>query len=212
MIRALFGGTFDPIHNGHLKAAKALIEELKIGTLHLMPNAVPPHREQPGATGEQRMKMVQLACQPHADLVAEGFELNSDQPSYTVNTLKHFRQQYPADTLLFVMGMDSLVSLDSWHQWQQLLDHSHLLVMPRPGYTLDQASDSLRSYIAQHKTDTAAALRRHQHGLIYIADTPLVNVSATQVRQQLAAGCTEVPVPESVLNYIQQQQLYADTC
>ncbi|MGM0524902.1 MAG: nicotinate-nucleotide adenylyltransferase [Pseudomonadota bacterium] len=211
MIRALFGGTFDPIHNGHLKAARALVEELHIGTLHLMPNAVPPHREQPGATGEQRLKMVQLACQPHFNLVAEDFELNSNEPSYTVKTLQHFQQKYPADTLLFIMGMDSLVSLDSWYQWQQLLNHSHLLVMPRPGYKMDNASASLRDYIAQHKTDKAAALENHQHGLIYIADTPLVDVSATQVRQQLAAGCTDVPVPESVLNYIQQQQLYTHT-
>lgn len=208
MIRALFGGTFDPIHNGHLKAARALIEELKIDTLHLMPNAVPPHRDQPAASAEQRLTMVQLACQAHPNLVAEDFELNSNEPSYTVKTLKHFHNRYPRDTLLFVMGMDSLVSLDSWYQWQQLLDYSHLLVMPRPGYKINNASDSLRDYIARHKTDKTTALQCRQQGLIYIADTPLVDVSATQVRQQLAAGSTDVSVPESVLNYIQQQQLY----
>lgn len=207
MIRALFGGTFDPIHQGHLNAANALVDELGIDQLHLMPNAVPPHRSQPSASPEQRLTMVNLACQQYPKLVAEPFELNSDGPSYTAKTLQRFAQLYPDEPLLFVMGMDSLINLDQWYQWQHLLDYAHLIALPRPGYQLTQASPTLQQYIAQHRA-SKATLTQQPSGSIYIAHTPLHAISATAIRQHIAKQNACEDVPSSVLEYIVEQGLY----
>ena len=207
-IRALFGGTFDPIHQGHIDTALALLDELNIDTLHLMPNSVPPHRPQPAATAAQRLEMVKLACNTDKRLVAEDFELRSEQPSYTVKTLQNFKQQYPQDTLLFVMGMDSLVSLDSWYQWQQLTDLAHLVVMPRPGYELAQASEALGHYIKQHQCQQPGHLHQQSEGYIYLANTPLRDISATAIRNGLHTKNHHDTVPAAVAEYIEQQQLY----
>lgn len=208
MMRALFGGTFDPIHAGHLKTVSALIDEIGIDVLHLMPNAVPPHRSQPQATAAQRLAMVELACESHPKLQAEAFELQSKQPSYTIKTLKHFRHTYADDTLLFVMGMDSLVSLDRWFQWSQLADYAHLLIMPRPGYQLADASEPLKDYLRKHIVSDSQLLREQPQGSIYIADTPLINISATQIRQQLANNNMSHVLTDSVFDFIHQQGLY----
>ena len=207
-LRALFGGTFDPIHRGHIETALALLDELAITTLHVMPNAIPPHKPQPLATGEQRLKMVELACRPYHALIAEDFELTAPQPSYTVKTLQRFKQLHPADTLLFVMGMDSLVSLDSWYQWQTLTQLAHLIVMPRPGCELAQASKPLQHFIQQHQCASASQLKQFSQGGIYLAKTPLVNVSATAIREQLHQHHSSDALPLAVADYIQQQQLY----
>lgn len=209
MIRALFGGTFDPIHQGHLTTAAALVDELAIECLHLMPNAVPPHRPQPKATGEQRLAMVDQACQRYPALVAEDFELQQAGPSYTVATLAAFRQRYPNDSLVFVMGMDSLVSLDKWYQWQQLLDYGHIVALPRPGFVLSSASAQLQQYIEQHQCANPQQLKQRQHGCIWLAATPLVDISATALRHQLAVGEQPKELPDEVLEYIQQHRLYS---
>lgn len=207
-IRALFGGTFDPIHQGHIETARALLDELDISTLHLMPNAVPPHRPQPLATAAQRLAMVELACESDSRLVAEAFELRSSQPSYTAKTLQHFKQHYPHDTLLFVMGMDSLVSLDSWYQWRTLTEFAHIIVMPRPGYELQQASHTLQEFIQQHRCQRVAQLHQQSHGCIYLANTPLRDISATEIRARLLQLDIESVLPAKVADYIAQQRLY----
>ncbi|MGM0481276.1 MAG: nicotinate-nucleotide adenylyltransferase [Pseudomonadota bacterium] len=207
-LRAIFGGTFDPIHNGHLQCANALANELAIEQIHLMPNAIPPHRPQPTASSEQRLTMVRLACQRYPRLSAEDYELHSAQRSYTIKTLQHFNQRFSQHSLLFLMGMDSLVSLDQWHHWRELTEFAHLVVMQRPGYRLSQASSPLKDFIQQHLCQQADSLTKQRHGCIYLANTPLVDVSATQLRQQLAAGDSNLPLPSAVAQFIQQQKLY----
>lgn len=208
MIRALFGGTFDPIHCGHINTALALLRELNIDRLHLMPNAVPPHRPQPQASSAQRLAMVELACQAHPQLCAEAFELNAEPPSYTVKTLQGFKQRYPDDILLFVMGMDSLVSLDQWYQWQQLTELAHLVVMPRPGYQLQQASPSLLAFINERLCQQPQALRDKPQGAIYLANTPRYDVSATAIREHPQRAAERGDLPAAVAEYIEQHQLY----
>ena len=207
-VRALFGGTFDPIHLGHINTATALIKELGINELHLMPNAIPPHRAQPTASAEQRLAMVKLACEQQPELIPEAIELTAEQPSYTVKTLRLFSQRYPADTLLFVMGMDSLISLDSWYQWRQLTKLAHLIVLPRPDYNLRQASKPLQHYIAQHQCHTPQTLQQAKCGYIYVANTPMIDISATAIRTKLKHHTSTTALPPKVVEYIQQQQLY----
>ena len=208
MIRAFFGGTFDPIHNGHLETASALVDELDIATLSLMPSAVPPHRSQPCASARQRLEMVKLACQQHPAFTAEDWELKQDRLSYTAHTLSEFKERFPNDILLFVMGMDSLMSLHKWHNWTQLTDNAHLIVMPRAGVDFSPQDDELKSFIATHLTKHKKDLTEQSSGYVYIAETPMVDVSATELRKQLQQRKPNLPLPSSVYDYIRQHQLY----
>lgn len=208
MIRAIFGGTFDPIHNGHLETAVALVKELDISTLALMPSAVPPHRPQPDASPKQRLDMVKLASQQHTAFTVEDWELRQNRPSFTANTLSEFKTQFPDDTLLFVMGMDSLMSLHRWHQWHQLIEYAHLVVMPRAGVPFNPQDDELKAFISAHMTRDKKALNEQRQGLLYIAETPMVDVSATELRKQLQQREKNLPLPSNVYDYIRQHQLY----
>ncbi|MDV6315483.1 nicotinate-nucleotide adenylyltransferase [Idiomarina sp. HP20-50] len=208
MMRAIFGGTFDPIHNGHIETASALINELNISTLSLMPSAIPPHRPQPGASASHRLEMVKLACSHHPAFEAEDWELKQDRPSYTANTLSEFNNRFPDDSLLFVMGMDSLMSLHRWHQWQQLSDYAHLVVMPRPGVDFNVENERLKDFISTHLTHVKGDLEHQKSGLLYIAKTPMVDVSATELRERLQHREHDLPLPDTIYDYIRQHQLY----
>ena len=129
----LFGGTFDPIHRAHLRAALAVSRTLGDAPVHVLPNAVPPHRPQPLASGEQRLAMVRRACAGHKQLVADDWELRrASGPSYTLATLKHYRRLIGARPLVFVVGADSFAGLNRWHRWREFPALCHLAVVPRP--------------------------------------------------------------------------------
>lgn len=208
MMRAIFGGTFDPIHNGHLETAAALVDELEIPSLSLMPSAIPPHRPQPEATPLQRLEMVKLACGYHSAFRSEDWELKQERLSYTAHTLSEFKTRFADDTLLFVMGMDSLMSLHHWHQWQQLTTHAHLVVMPRSGVPFDPRDETLKEFISTHRTKVKGDLNRQTSGKLYIAETPMVDVAATELRKQLKHRKDNLPLPANVYDYIRQHQLY----
>lgn len=207
MLRIIFGGTFNPIHWGHIRPALALADELSATAVHLMPSALPPHRDAPAVSAQQRLHMVTLACQLDSRLQAEAWELQQDRQSYTAVTLAELKQHYPNDTLLFALGMDAFNGLDSWHQWQKLVDHAHLVVMRR-GNTERQLKPLLNSFVTAREL-TLAALQQQPQGGIYFAHTPLVDISATDIRQRIKNndGWTDM-VPNPVADYINQQQLY----
>ncbi|MAD54899.1 MULTISPECIES: nicotinate-nucleotide adenylyltransferase [unclassified Idiomarina] len=208
MLRAIFGGTFDPIHQGHLTAAADLIKELGDVTVHLMPNAVPPHRPQPQANGQHRLAMIACAIEQYPQMRAESFELNQQGPSYTAKTLLAMRELYPDDTLAFVMGMDSLLSFDQWFEWQSILATAHLIVLPRPGYSLAEANSTINQLLQQRRVTHTTELNRYAHGRIYIANTTLTDVSSTAVRDALASG-SDTEISAAVMAYIKRHQLYS---
>lgn len=208
MLRAIFGGTFDPIHCGHLNAAKALVEELNYVTIHLMPNAVPPHRPQPRANGAHRLAMIECAIRSHAHMCAEPFELNQDGPSYTAKTLAAMRDHYPNDTLAFIMGMDSLLTFDQWFDWQSILACAHLVVLPRPGYQLRTANSTVTQLLHDRQVSSPDELYQGSSGRIYIANTTLTDVSSTAVRDALASG-DSAEIPSQVMTYIRHHGLYS---
>lgn len=208
MIRAFFGGTFDPIHNGHLETSSALIKELRIDRLAFMPSAIPPHKEQPEASAQQRLAMVRLACKNYAGFETEDWELKQQRPSYTEATLAEFSSKFPNDTLIFVMGMDSLMSLHRWYKWRELIKHAHLVVMPRSGVLFDPQDTELKAFIEQYRVNDPAHLADAQNGKLYIARTPLIDISATELRQQLQQRPSNPPIPKAVYDYIKENKLY----
>lgn len=208
MIRALFGGTFDPIHNGHLETSSALMKELEIEQLAFMPSAIPPHRAQPEASAEQRLDMVKLACKSHPGFEAEDWELKQARPSYTAATLADFSKRFPNDTLIFVMGMDSLMSLNRWHKWQEIIQHAHIVTMPRAGVSFTPKDPELKSFIEQHRVCQPCDLTEAPNGKLYIAQTPHIDISATELRIQLCKRPVAPPIPKAVYNYINENKLY----
>lgn len=207
---AYFGGTFDPIHYGHLRPATALADEIGLTRITLMPNNVPPHREQPEASAQQRKRMVELAIADKPLFTVDDRELQRITPSYTIDTMEMIRTEMGDNIpLAFIIGQDSLLTLHSWHRGQDLLKVCHLLVCARPGYRTQLDTPEQQAWLDAHSVNNAAALHSQPYGLIYLAHTPLVTISATDIRQRRQKGqpCDDL-VPPAVLHFMDAQGLY----
>lgn len=204
----LFGGTFDPIHIGHLRLALELKQQLALSEMHLLPCYLPPHRATPGASAAQRVAMLELALQGCRELMLDTRELRRDKPSYTVDTLTEVRAELGKDTSLSLcMGMDSFCTLDRWHEWQQLIRLAHIVVVERPGYSVPlvgPVAELVRRHGAGPQMLHSAAM-----GAVVITAPRALAISATDIRTQLRAGVSpQFLVPDAVLNYIEAEQLY----
>ncbi|MEY4474394.1 MAG: nicotinate (nicotinamide) nucleotide adenylyltransferase [Pseudomonadota bacterium] len=207
---ALFGGTFDPIHYGHLKPVEALVQQVGLQHIILLPNHIPPHRPQPEANARQRLKMVELAVADNPLFSVDPRELLRDSPSFTIDTLENLRKERGAKLpLAFIIGQDSLLSLHKWHRWQSLLDVCHLLVCARPGYSQTMATPALQQWLDDHRVFDAQTLSQRSHGAIYLANTPLLDISATDIRRRRhsSESCDDL-LPRAVQRYIELQGLY----
>lgn len=207
---AIYGGTFDPIHYGHLKSVEALAKQVALHQVTIMPNNVPPHRPQPEADSQQRKTMVELAIAGNPLFRLDARELKRASPSYTVDTLEQVRaEQGSKQPLAFIIGQDSLLSLHRWYRQERLLDLCHLLVCQRPGYPLTMDTTEQQLWLDSHSTRSVDELHTAPAGKIYLAQTPMYDISATTLRQRLAHNlpCDDL-VPAPVLAFIQQQSLY----
>lgn len=212
-LTALFGGTFDPIHYGHLLPAVALVEEVKLSQVSLLPNHIPPHKTQPEASTYQRIEMLKLAIADYPMLSIDMREMNQsrlDRPSYTIETLQAWRMENGDQPgLAFILGQDSLLSLPTWNNWQTLLNYCHLLICRRPGYAENSDNPQLKDWIERHQTKNIDDLHTHPNGFIYFANTPLENISATEIREKISNGKScETLLPPKVWQYIQAEHLY----
>ncbi|WP_075180667.1 nicotinate-nucleotide adenylyltransferase [Pantoea sp. 1.19] len=211
-LHALFGGTFDPIHYGHLLPVSALAEETGLSRVTLLPNNVPPHRPQPQATPAQRVAMVRLAIADRPLFQLDTRELDRDAPSWTVETLAQLRaERGDQQPLGFIIGQDSLLTLPRWHRWQALLSLCHLLVLTRPGYATTLPDAAQRRWLEAHRATDVDQLRAAPAGRIWLAATPEVDLSATQIRERLRHGqnCNQL-LPPAVAAYIAREGLYRD--
>lgn len=209
-LRAFFGGTFDPIHYGHLVPVTRLAQDAGLDQVILLPNNVPPHRPQPEASPQQRLHMVELAVEGNPLFSVDARELTVDTPSYTIETLATLRKEYGNRCpLAFIIGQDSLLTLHKWHRWASLLDFCHLVVMARPGYKEQLDTPELQNWYDAHRVTDADQLKRQPAGFIYQANTPLLDISATEIRQRRHSGldCSDL-LPLTVERYIESQGLY----
>ncbi|CAM4276089.1 nicotinic acid mononucleotide adenylyltransferase [Lelliottia aquatilis] len=209
-LQALFGGTFDPVHYGHLKPVEILANLIGLQRVIIMPNNVPPHRPQPEATSEQRKHMLELAIADKPLFQLDERELRRDTPSYTSQTLQEWRaERGPTQPLGFIIGQDSLLNFPSWHQYETILQNSHLIVCRRPGYPLTMKEEQHQVWLDSHLTNDAEDLHTLPAGKIYLAETPWFDISATLIRERLQQdlSCDDL-LPAPVLNYIRQQGLY----
>jgi nicotinate-nucleotide adenylyltransferase len=183
---ALFGGTFDPIHIGHLSVAWEA-SELLDAEVRLMPASVPPHRSAPTATAEQRVEMLRAALRGQSRLTLDTRELDRSGPSYTIDTLEEFREEFGDRPLVLLLGADAFAGLRSWQRWRDLFDVTHIGVINRPGVDTF-ISVELERAVAPRRTDDPAVVRSQPAGrVIELTVTPL-EISATRIRELLAAG------------------------
>lgn len=205
----LFGGTFNPVHIGHLRTALEIRERLALDEMRLLPSAQPPHRDEPQVSAEHRAAMVALAIDGEPGLVLDDRELRRSGPSWTIETLKEVRQALGADvSLSFCVGMDSLVNLSSWRQWQELTDWAHLVVAARPGWQMPDKGD-VAEWLLTRQSGDPGDVRRQPHGVVFVAELTLLPVAATGLRERLQAGCSvRYLTPDSVVDYIGKHRLY----
>lgn len=202
------GGTFDPIHNGHLRTALEIRQLLGADHLSMIPCHMPVHRDQPGCSALQRLKMVKLAVENEPRLRVDDREILNDEPSYTIETLKALRlEQGPNTPIIMVLGVDSFLSLPQWHQWQRLLDYGHILVVERPGWELT-LGPVLTPWVKKNQASLSELLSTRSGKVSFHQLTPL-GISATQIRDLIKSKQSpRYLLPEQVWSYIQKEKLY----
>ena len=205
----VFGGTFNPVHYGHLRSALELVETLQLAQLRLMPCAVPPHREAPACTAEDRAAMVELAVEAEPHLACDRRELQRPGKSYTIDSLVELRDELGEENpLCLVMGCDAILGITGWHRWQELLDWAHIVVIARPGWRLPGSGEVAR-WMAHHRLSGSEQLRGSAAGGILVQELRPLAISSTEIRALL--GERRSPrflLPEAVLDYIQSRGLY----
>ncbi|SET08798.1 nicotinate-nucleotide adenylyltransferase [Thorsellia anophelis] len=205
-----YGGTFDPIHNGHISICKAVANQLNLETITLLPNNIPPHRPQPIASPIQRLTMLKLAIENESIFEIDTRELKKKSHSYTIETLIELREEIGKDTpLLFIIGEDSLNTIDSWHKWESLLDYCHIIVCKREDNKYRIDNKILNEWINQNKTASTTNITHYSNGYIYKANTPYFQISATEIRR-LRMQMQEIDflLPDSVKKYIIENAIY----
>ena len=202
----IFGGTFDPIHNGHLRSALEVLQQFDLDHIRLIPSARPPHREQPQATPEQRVMMLHLAIKNSTQFVVDDRELKREGASYTIDTLKSLRQEMPDTALYLILGSDAFSGLSTWHQWEKLLDLSHIIVMQRASQPLSLSADMDRWFQARKGSAEDSALLV---GKIWSVTLTQLNISATAIRSDITQGQPPAFLtPDPVVSFIEQLALY----
>lgn len=206
----IFGGAFDPIHNGHLRLAWDMLETLTLDAIHLIPTDTPPHRNPTQASVHHRLAMLKCATQSINKLVIDDRETHQEGPSYTVNTLISLRKEFGNKTpISLIMGMDAFNGLTSWYEWEQLLKLAHIAVCQRPG-TLLSNNPQLLALVETHGVFQADRLNQQPAGLIFMTEAycPL-DIDATRIRDCLHQGrLPKYLVPDEVLDYILKHDLY----
>lgn len=204
----IYGGSFDPIHYGHLRAAWECYEQLQLDKVVFVPSKNHPTKQPAYATVAQRLHMLNLAIADNNKFEINDFELQQDTKTYTIDTLIALQQIYDNHTLAFIVGTDIFAKFDTWHRWQELINYSHIIVVSRPGHTFNP-SKTLAEYIAQHQCDNITKLTESDRNKIIFVPIALLDIASSEIRRQLQQGCNpNYLLPTKVLNYIKQQYIY----
>lgn len=206
---ALLGGTFDPVHYAHLRCADEARVKLGLETLCLLPAGNPVHRRSPQASKSQRLKMLQLAIEEFPNLQVDSRELNRDGPSYMVDTLRELRHKFPRRPLLLLIGQDAANQLHGWHQWKDLFELAHIVIMTRPGKAPAYPSELAQQMEPRWLTDVRIMLKS-EAGSVLALQVTAIDICATTIKTMIGLGRSpRTMLPEPVLDYIYQQGLYS---
>ncbi|WP_223670108.1 nicotinate-nucleotide adenylyltransferase [Kangiella shandongensis] len=204
----ILGGTFDPVHFGHLRMTQEMLNRFPHANVSLMPAAYPPHRPEPGATPQQRIEMLQLVLAQYPQLGVDARELERQEPSYSVVTLREIRQEVADDCVVFLMGTDAFAKLDQWYEWQKLIKLTNILVVGRPSSELP-TTGTVADFYHQYALDDLSELPSYSHGKIGFCQMPQLDISSSYIREQINQGFSpRFLLPDGILDYMYQHGLY----
>jgi nicotinate-nucleotide adenylyltransferase len=204
----IYGGSFDPIHYGHLRSALEIQQQLPLSELRFMPCQQSPLKSASATTAAQRLAMLQLAIADEPQWSIETLEIQRGGLSYTVDSLAILRAELGETPLLLLIGNDALSQLPTWHRWQQLFDYAHIVVMTRP----NTETVSLSEFLQAKLSNDLNQLRQQAAGKLFFQTVTGLAISATKLRQLHAQGrSVRFLLPESVIDYIKNHQLYLST-
>jgi len=205
----ILGGTFDPVHHGHLRLAMECYERLDLAEVRLMPLHTPPHRHLPHASPGQRLAMLEIAIEGIPGLIIDNCELNKNDVTYTIDTLSATRDGVGNRPVCLLMGMDAFNTLHTWRRWKSLLDYSHIVIADRPDNTGKQNIPELNALLDAHSVSDTEPLHKTPAGKIYKMIIPMLDISATQIRNIIASGMnTKFLLPDDVIKFIHNNNLY----
>jgi nicotinate-nucleotide adenylyltransferase len=204
----VLGGTFDPVHHGHLRSALEVLESCGLERVLLVPAGRPPHRARPVAPAELRVRMLRAAVAAEPRLAVDDRETRRDGPSYTVDTLQSLRAEVGERPLCLIVGADAFLGLVSWHRWRELFALAHLIVMRRPGWALEPAGE-LAQVLAERGGEDAGALRRRPGGLIHVQPVTALEISSSAIRALVAGGGDpRFLLPDAVRDLVMASSVY----
>jgi nicotinate-nucleotide adenylyltransferase len=198
----ILGGTFDPVHNGHIELANYVLAKLNLKEVRFIPCYQPAHRDQPIASVKQRVHMLELALKNKPNLISDEREIKRKGMSYMIDTLQSLRQDFPNSPLCLIMGYDAYAKLNTWHRWQEILDYAHIIVINRTAY-------KMTPFLPENQTINPKDLYSNLNGKIYQLQMPPINISATKIRKKLTENKKlNGALPSSVSIYIIKNNLY----
>lgn len=205
---AILGGTFDPIHFGHLRTGLEIYQNLDLAEIRFIPCRQPVHKPGPVTDAKHRLKMVKLAIAEQDGFVVDEREIKRESASFMVPTLESLRQDYPTASISLILGADALGGLHRWYRWQELLNLCHIIAVQRPGYNAD-FPDAVDQVISQSLIEDKQDLRDKTHGCILFQSTSYLAISGTEIRHLLHQGkSVRFLLPDPVIDYIKVHNLY----
>ena len=210
----IFGGTFDPIHYGHLRIAEEIVETVGLQRMYFVPAGIPRLRHTPVASPKHRVEIVRLAIQKNPAFVLDDREIYRDGVSYSIDSVCEFKQEFGEEVrLCLVLGVDAFIKLSEWDNWKELFNLCHFIISTRPGYVLTSINEllpkELREECSQRWVSSTESLRKDSSGLIFIASTTMLDISATSIRAHIAVWrSVRYLVPDIAVNYISANKLY----
>ena len=207
----VLGGTFDPIHNGHIRLALEVRNKLKLDTIKLIPANIPPHRSTPLASANDRKKMVELAILDQENLSIDLREIENKNISYTVNTLISLRVEFPNDALFLIVGEDVFNMIDTWKDWQSILNYTHIIVATRLEENKKNISDELKVWRKKNEINDIKILKMTQSGHVFYINTPIIEISSRMIREYYSQNkIIDEYLPSNIISYIKENNLYMD--
>ena len=213
----IFGGSFDPIHFGHIKSALTLLERFEFEQICFIPCQLSPHKESSHADARHRWQMLNLVCDSHPKLIADDQELKRQPPSYTIDTLLKLRKEYgEQQSLVLILGVDAYLNFCAWHRFEEILKYCHIILVKRPGYSIDKKTsgvekntDCEREYYNLNNVEEIKELTNSPNGKIYLSNLEEHDVSSTMIRNIISEGHQpKYLIPGNVWNYIRRNKLY----
>ena len=207
----IFGGTFDPIHYGHLRTAFEMLQALAFAEVRLIPCGDPPHRGVTFADAELRLQMVRAATDGLNRFVVDDRELGREGPSYTIDTLASLRVEFPGASLGLIVGMDAFLGLTEWHRWDEILDFVHIIVAHRPGWKAPDYG-TLGALLDERGTHRVQDLHEATNGYVHVHAVTQLEIASTEIRELVAAGRDpRFLMPDAVRDLIMETACYATT-